>query len=166
MQDPVLSKYLPDKKQLSGKLPERDFFFGVLGTLKRQYLEDIIKDANEKRFKPSDEPEKKEGILITDDWLKALTAHPYHSSKISTLNYAEKAGTGIFLMRERAKLYKSQVNRKEFQLSKRLNHEEIKEEELGGAPGQAEKRKKGADGKAVSARAAPSQPQSQNARME
>jgi hypothetical protein len=44
-------------------------------------MKDIIKDAQDKRFKPSDDPEKKEGILITEDWLKELTAHPYHSSK-------------------------------------------------------------------------------------
>ena len=29
MKDAVLSKYLPNKEQLSGKLPEREFFFGV-----------------------------------------------------------------------------------------------------------------------------------------
>jgi hypothetical protein len=41
--DPELQKYLPSKKQVSNKLPERNFFFGVLcnaqlcdpGTLKR-----------------------------------------------------------------------------------------------------------------------------------
>ena len=30
MADPVLSKYLPSKEQVTNKLPERDFFFGVL----------------------------------------------------------------------------------------------------------------------------------------
>ena len=74
-------------------------------------MKDIIKDANEKRFKVSDDSEKKEGILITEDWLKELTAHPYHSSKVLHLTSVEKPGTGIFLMRERAKLYKSQTNR-------------------------------------------------------
>ena len=34
MKDPVLSKYLPTKEQLSSKLPERDFFFGVVCTLR------------------------------------------------------------------------------------------------------------------------------------
>lgn len=81
MLDPVLSKYLPSKEQLSGKLPEREFFFGVMSTLKNNYMKEILKGANDQRFKPSDEPEKKEGILITEDWLKELTAHPYHSSK-------------------------------------------------------------------------------------
>ncbi len=34
MKDPVLSKYLPTKEQLSNKLPERDFFFGIVCTLR------------------------------------------------------------------------------------------------------------------------------------
>jgi len=53
----------------------------VMSTLKNNYMKEILKGANDQRFKPSDEPEKKEGILITEDWLKELTAHPYHSSK-------------------------------------------------------------------------------------
>jgi hypothetical protein len=46
--------------------------------------------------------------MITEDWLKELTAHPYHSSKFVLIKYVGKPGTGIFLMRERAKLYKTQ----------------------------------------------------------
>ena len=45
LSDAVLSKYLPSKEQLSGKLPERDFFFGILCTLKNQYMKDVIADA-------------------------------------------------------------------------------------------------------------------------
>ncbi len=45
MKDAVLSKYLPSKEQLSNKLPEREFFFGVLCTLRKQYMQDIISDA-------------------------------------------------------------------------------------------------------------------------
>lgn len=44
--DPELAKYLPSKKQLSGKLPERNFFFGVLSTLRWQYMKDIINEAH------------------------------------------------------------------------------------------------------------------------
>lgn len=68
MRDPVLSKYLPSKEQLSNKLPERDFFFGVMCTLKKQYMQDIIADAQSKRFKVSDEDPKKQGIAITEGW--------------------------------------------------------------------------------------------------
>jgi hypothetical protein len=40
--DPGLAKYLPSKEQLSNRLPEKGFFFGVLSTLKRQYMTDVI----------------------------------------------------------------------------------------------------------------------------
>ena len=81
MKDAVLSKYLPTKEQLSNKLPERDFFFGVLCTLRKQYMQDIIADASRKRFKIEDDDPKKSGILITESWLQELTKHPYHSIK-------------------------------------------------------------------------------------
>jgi hypothetical protein len=45
MKDPELSLYLPTKEQLSGKLPERSFFFGIMCTLKNQYMLDIITEA-------------------------------------------------------------------------------------------------------------------------
>ena len=50
MNDEILQKYLPSKEQMSGKLPERDFFFGVLDTLRKQYVTDIISEAHAKRF--------------------------------------------------------------------------------------------------------------------
>jgi hypothetical protein len=42
MKDEVLQKYLPSKRQLSNKLPERAFFCGVVSTLRRQYMHDVI----------------------------------------------------------------------------------------------------------------------------
>ena len=93
------------------KLPEREFFFGVLCTLRKQYMTDIISEASKKRFKVEDDNSKGEGIAITDAWFTELTKHPYHSSKYSSLNALERAGTGIFLMKEEAKLYKVQRER-------------------------------------------------------
>ena len=102
----MLAKYLPSPDQLSGKLPERDFFFGILCTLKNQYMKDVITEAQKKRYSIQEEDPKRQGILITDTWFAELTKHPYHSSKKSLLTLTEKAGTGIFLMKERAKLVK------------------------------------------------------------
>lgn len=42
MSDPDVSRYLPTKKQLSNKLPERNFFFGILATIKPDYINEII----------------------------------------------------------------------------------------------------------------------------
>lgn len=83
MKDPVLSRYLPNPDQLSGKLPERDFFFGILCTLKQQYMKDVIADANNKRFKADKDDDKKAAIALSDSWLQELMKHPYHSRKMS-----------------------------------------------------------------------------------
>ena len=44
MRDPVLAKYLPTKERLSNKLPEREFFFGVLCTLRKKYILSVLRD--------------------------------------------------------------------------------------------------------------------------
>ena len=129
MKDAELSKYLPTKEQLSNKLPEREFFFGVLCTLRKQYMQDIISEAQKKRFKVSDEDPKKSGIAITEGWFQELMKHPYHSSKLFRFDNLEKPGTGIFLMKESAKLYKQQKQRTSFALAKRLHPEEEKRKE-------------------------------------
>jgi hypothetical protein len=67
-------------------------------------MQDIISDAQKKRFKITDEDPKKQGIAITEGWFQELMKHPYHKSKLSILINLEKPGTGIFLMKEKAKL--------------------------------------------------------------
>ena len=51
---------------MSGKLLERAFFFGILGTLKRHYLTEIIKEAHDKRFKLPEDNQNKDAILCLD----------------------------------------------------------------------------------------------------
>lgn len=85
MLDEEVAAYLPTKKQLSNKLPERNFFFGILGTLREDYLREIIEEAHKKRYTISPEDKKKQGILISDSWLAELKKHPYISSKNSNI---------------------------------------------------------------------------------
>jgi hypothetical protein len=75
-------------------------------------MKDIIADSHKKRYTIADDDPKKEGIVISDQWMAELQKHPYHSSKLLLLTLIEKPGTGIFLMKERAKLYKPQTERK------------------------------------------------------
>ena len=89
MKEEELEKYLPTRKQLSNKLPERHFFFGVLCTMRRQYMKDIIEESSKKRFKLSEEDEKKKAIKITDEWLEELNKYPYFSSN-NVLNKFQK----------------------------------------------------------------------------
>ena len=88
---------------------------------------------------------------------KNLRKHPYYSSKIiAPLIYLEKPGTGIFLIRERAKLYKGTGERKKHSLSKKLSYQaplQRHEEEKSQA---ADKRMKGNDGKPIMAGASQS----------
>jgi hypothetical protein len=89
--DDVLKMYLPSKMQVSNKLPERHFFFGVIGTLKKHWLTEVIKVANDKRNKASDDADDKNRIVISQSWMKELTAHPYYSSKPNGYNFNRKA---------------------------------------------------------------------------
>ena len=158
MGDAVLSRYLPSREQLSGKLPERDFFFGVVCTLRRQYMADIIAAAHKKRFQVPEDDQSKQGILITDAWMDELMKHPYHSSKFLPIILTEKPGTAIFLMKERAKVYKAQSNRVKHELSKRLQPEEEKLGELFDDASGPQKKKKGADGGAIPVHSSSQQP--------
>ena len=81
IKDEILAKYLPSKEQLSGRLPEREFFFGLLCTLRNQYMKDIIADAHKARYTVADDDAKKQGIVISEGWLAELEKHPFHSSK-------------------------------------------------------------------------------------
>jgi hypothetical protein len=81
MKDELLVKYLPTKEQLSGKLPERDFFFGLMCTLRNQYMKDIIAGAHKARYTVAEDDTKKQAISISEAWMAELQKHPYHSSK-------------------------------------------------------------------------------------
>ena len=65
MKDELLLKYLPTKEQLSGRLPERDFFFGLMCTLRNQYMKDIIAGAHKARYTVGEFDTKKQAINIS-----------------------------------------------------------------------------------------------------
>jgi len=50
MGDEEVARYLPSIPDQSTKLPEREFFFGVLATIRGEYLKKAIDEANGKRF--------------------------------------------------------------------------------------------------------------------
>jgi hypothetical protein len=70
MKDELLARYLPTKEQLSGRLPEREFFFGLLCTLRNQYMKDIIAEAQKVRYTvPEDDPKNKAFSFQMLGWL-------------------------------------------------------------------------------------------------
>ena len=50
MTDPLVSQYLPDKDYCATDYPERDYFFGILATLKYAYLTQIVDHAKLVRY--------------------------------------------------------------------------------------------------------------------
>lgn len=128
-------------------MPERDFFFGIMCTLKNQYMKDVITSANEKRFKADEAGEKKDAIRLSDAWLEELMKHPYHSRKTIYLIVIGKAGTGVYLLRESAKVSKEIKERRMFKIAKRLGPEEEKEDQVMAGHAAPDKRKKGPDGR-------------------
>ena len=52
LNDPEVGSFLPDLAMNSNRLPERDFFFGILGTIKPDYLKQIINDAHKNHIRP------------------------------------------------------------------------------------------------------------------
>ena len=81
MKDDLIKNYLPELEQNSNRFPERDFFFGVLGTLRPIYLNKNIEDANKVRYEADVNDPKKDFIMIDEDWHKELLKYPYFSSK-------------------------------------------------------------------------------------
>ena len=76
----MLKDYLPELEQNSNRLPEREFFFGIVGTLNPEYLKKIIEDANKNRFAVNEHDPKKDFIVIDKNWYDELIKHPYFSS--------------------------------------------------------------------------------------
>ena len=80
MKDELLRDYLPDLEQNSNRIPERDFFFGILGSLRPEYLKKIIDDANKVRYEANVNDPEKDFIMLDVDWYQELMKYPYFSS--------------------------------------------------------------------------------------
>ena len=83
-------------------------------------MKDIIAGAHKARYTVADDDSNNKGISISEAWMAELQKRPYHSSKLWLLIHIEKPGTGIFLMKESAKLHRPQKEREKKKLAKRL----------------------------------------------
>jgi hypothetical protein len=81
MKDKLIKNYLPELEQNSNRFPKRNFFFGILGTLRPLYLNKIIEDANKVRYEADAKDPKKDLIMLDTPWYEELMKYPYFSSK-------------------------------------------------------------------------------------
>ena len=82
MKDLIVKDYLPELEQNSNRFPEREFFFGVLSTLKPLYLTKIVEDANKVRYEADANDPQKDFIMLDTPWYEELMKYPYFSSKL------------------------------------------------------------------------------------
>jgi hypothetical protein len=85
LEDPKVKQYFPDMND-NKRTIDRTFFYNVVNTVYPDYLKNLVDHALEVRNKPEDNEEKKEYILMSDDWYEQLLSHPFISSMISKLN--------------------------------------------------------------------------------
>ena len=78
--EPEVMVYLPDKLPKS-KLPDRQYFFNVLNTVRQEYVTELIAHANRQRFS-ADRPDiEMETISVHENWWAELTSLPFVSCK-------------------------------------------------------------------------------------
>jgi hypothetical protein len=132
MKDAELSQFIPSFEQNSKKYPERDFFFGVMATVRGDYLKTIIEHAHKQRFGAGAKGKEQDGIQLSDQWLEELMKHPFISSKLILLIILETPGKAIFLMKHKSKLTRERKNVKVFELGAKLNDKRLYEEQKHG----------------------------------
>ena len=76
--DDELRMYFPNEyyKKL---LPDRVFFFNTINIMYPEFLCTLISGAQTNRISETHLGEKKESILITDEWMQNLSAIPFYS---------------------------------------------------------------------------------------
>ena len=124
-----------------------------MGTVKPKYLKLIIEEAEQKRFKSTDDKSKSNTIMITDQWLHELNKYPFISSKLSTLTILEKPGKAIYLIKERSKLVRAKKSSQKHEIRIRLGAPRAEDEEMKDNNLHITKRRKEQDGSGAPAQA-------------
>ena len=80
-----IMKYFPTKMP-KGRVPDREYFFNIMNTFQPQYVNQIIRHANEQRNSVSNEAQAREAIEVSDKWWNALNAVPFISCEFFCLS--------------------------------------------------------------------------------
>ncbi len=78
--DEKFMMYFPTK-MAKNRLPDRGYMFNILNTFQPNYLQALIKHANDQRNSVSNEAIAREAIEVSDDWWNALNSVPFISRK-------------------------------------------------------------------------------------
>ena len=78
--DEKLMMYFPTK-MAKNRLPDRGYMFNILNTFQPNYLQALIKHANDQRNSVSNDAIAREAIDVADDWWDAPNSVPFISRK-------------------------------------------------------------------------------------
>ena len=88
--DAAFMRYMPDPTK-DGRLPEREYFWNVLHTVRAPYVQRLIQHANEQRMTAQEAGDGADAIEISEEWWDKLTALPFVSqTKGKTLHLLKK----------------------------------------------------------------------------
>ena len=83
--DAQFMKYMPDKLP-RGRVPDREYFFNVLNTLKEGYLSSLIEHAIAQRNSSESQAVEQQVVEVSEHWLEQLKAVPFISCKCTYLS--------------------------------------------------------------------------------
>ena len=78
--DNQVKRYLHDKF-MDKKKPSRQFLIDIIGTIYPGFFKELIEAQTNERFEKNASEEVGNHILATDEWVAALSEHPFESSK-------------------------------------------------------------------------------------
>ena len=66
-----MAKYFPSTYP-KGRMCNREYFFSILATVHPDYYENLVRTSKNARFGMEEEEQKKEAILMTQEWAEKL----------------------------------------------------------------------------------------------
>jgi hypothetical protein len=93
--DAIFMQYMPDPTP-DGRMPEREYFWNVLNTLRTEYVRQLIEHANAQRMTLQQDGDGGDAIEISDEWWRKLNALPFVSqNKGKTLHLLKKQSKAV-----------------------------------------------------------------------
>ncbi|KEJ82995.1 hypothetical protein OXYTRIMIC_134 [Oxytricha trifallax] len=104
------------------EVPDRKYFYGVLGTLWPGYVQELIKHANKVRNIKDKDEEANEMIYITDDIFKKLESEPF---------FSKTKGKALSMLKYRSKPRAKKIKRQFHEISQPFKEFKSKVEDYG-----------------------------------
>jgi hypothetical protein len=79
--DVMVQLYIPDRAKMTTKPPEKNFFFGLIATLKKEEIEVLITKYFNQKYSTELEEAKIMKIILKEELYNELIYHQFYSRK-------------------------------------------------------------------------------------